>query len=59
MLTDRDIERIRENIYWERRLKELADEEDCSDGLRIEIQESIDKLNAENNMIEYGVPYKP
>jgi hypothetical protein len=56
--SDRDIERIRENIYWENRLKELMNQEDCSDSLKDECHKDIEKLNADSNMIEYGVPYK-
>jgi hypothetical protein len=59
MYSERDIEKIRENIYWENRLKELMNEEDCSDSLREECRQGIDKLNADSNMIEYGTPYKP
>jgi len=56
--SDRDIERIRENIYWENRLKELMNQEDCSDSLKDECLKDIEKLNADSNTIEYGLPYK-
>ena len=59
MYSDRDIEKIRENIYWEKILRELKQDEDCSDALREEIDKNIEKLQSENNMIEYGITYKP
>jgi hypothetical protein len=59
MYSERDIEKIRENIYWENRLRELMNKDDCSDSLREECMQDIEKLNVDSNMIEYGTPYKP
>lgn len=47
-----DIEKIRENIYWEKKLKELSKKSDCPEKIRNEIHEEIIKLQKENNKIE-------
>ncbi len=59
MYTEREIERIQKNVYWEMKLKRIMDDDDCSDRLRAECIQDIAKLNRDSNMIEYGTPHKP